>query len=50
MYQVFKPLVTNGDSGSNGTVFLFAVILILLTSASATLPVIPIDLKSSKTI
>ena len=35
---------------ANGTVFLFAVMLILLTSASATLPVIPIDLKSSKTI
>ena len=45
-----KPLVTKGDSGSNGTVFLFAVMLTSLTSKSATLPVILILLKSSKTI
>ena len=45
-----SPLVTKGDSGSNGTVFLFAVIFTSLTSKSAILPVIFILLKSSKTI
>ena len=45
-----NPLVTNGDSGSYGTVFLFAVMLTSLTNKSATFPVIPMLLKSSNTI
>jgi hypothetical protein len=42
-----KPLVTKGDSGSKGTVFLLAVILTPLTSWSARLPVMPIQRKST---
>ena len=44
-----NPLVTKGDSGSKGTVFLLAVILIPLTNASARLPVIDTERKSTKT-
>ena len=45
-----RPLVTKGDSGSKGMVFLLAVMLISLTSASATLPVNPIERRSRSTM
>ena len=45
-----RPLVTKGDSGSKGMVFLLAVMLISLTRASATLPVNPIERRSRSTM
>ena len=42
-----KPLVTKGDAGSKGTVFLLAVIFTPLTNWSARLPVMFADRKST---
>ena len=44
-----KPLVTNGEHGSLGTVFLFTVMFARLKAASASLPVKPLSIRLTKT-
>src|SRR3972149_9640005 len=42
------PLVTNGDLGSLGTLFLLTVILAAPSAASASFPVMPLPIRSTR--